>query len=54
MGMMQHLIPMLKMDVSSVYTTYKNSPIAWVIEVPFGFCNRHHIDVGDRAFIGSY
>jgi hypothetical protein len=48
------VVPMLKMDVSSLYTTTRNIPIAWVIEVPFGFCNRNNIGLGDRVFIGNY
>jgi len=48
------IIPMLKMDGSSLYTTYKNIPIAWVIEANMGYCSRNSIGVGDRAYIGNY
>ena len=48
------IIPMLKLDVSSLYTTYKNIPISWVVEVNMGYSSRNNVNVGDRVYIGNY
>ncbi len=45
------IVPMNPLDASSVYTTYKNIPIKWVLETNRGYCARQGIKVGDTAFI---
>ena len=48
------IVPMLKLDASSLYTTYKNIPISWVIEVNMGWCGQNNIGLGDRVYVGNY
>lgn len=48
------IVPMKKLDGSYAYTTYKNVPISWVIEVNENYCSRNGIDVGDLIHIGNF
>ena len=47
------IIPMIPLDISSVYTTYKNIPIKHVIEVNRFYCERHRIKIDDLVFINN-
>lgn len=46
------IVPMLPLDASAVYTTYKNIPIKHVIEVNRNYCDRHGIKLNDTVFVG--
>jgi len=45
------IIPMLPLDASTIYTTRKNIPIKYVIEVHRYYCSSHGIRLDDLVFI---
>lgn len=45
------IVPMLPLDASTVYTTYKNIPIKYVIELNRHYCERHGIKLNDIVFV---
>lgn len=44
------IVPMKPLDVSTIYTTYKNVPIKHVIEVNRYYCDRHGVKINDLVF----
>ncbi len=44
------IVPMIPLDASTIYTTYKNIPIKWVLELNRYYCDRHNIKIGDFVF----
>jgi len=45
------IVPMVPLDASTTYTTYKNIPIKHVIELNRHYCERHGIKINDTVFI---
>lgn len=45
------IIPMYALDNAAIYTTYKNIPIKWVLELNKGYCAGHGIKVNDIVYI---
>lgn len=45
------IVPMMKMDGSFYYTTPKNVPVKWVIELNKGYCSSHGIGLDEYVFI---
>ena len=43
------IVPMMKFDASTAYTTPIRVPIKWVIEVNKGYCDKYGIKRGDRV-----
>jgi len=45
------VVPMMPLDASRVYTTHKNIPIKWVLELNQGYCNSHGIKTEDLVYL---
>lgn len=45
------IVPMTPLDGSRLYTTYKNIPIKWVLELHKGYCGAHRIKENDLVFL---
>ena len=45
------IIPMIPLDASTIYTTTKNIPIKWVMEVNRYYCSQHGIKLNDTVFL---
>jgi len=45
------IIPMLPLDASTIYTTHKNIPVKYVIEVNKHYCSRTGIKIDDLVFM---
>lgn len=45
------IVPMYALDGSAIYTTHKNVPVKYVIEVNYGFCAANKIKEGDNVLV---
>ncbi len=45
------IVPMIPLDVSSIYTTPKAVPVKYVIEVNRGYCSSRNIKIKDIVFV---
>lgn len=45
------IVPMIPLDSSTIYTTTKNIPIKWVLELNRFYCDRHGIKLGDLVYL---
>jgi len=45
------IVPMIPLDASTIYTSWKNIPIKWVLELNRNYCSSHGIKLNDTVFL---